>query len=156
MERFVKTTDHDLWFEEIFSPDEFVSPFGDDDYVLLLVNDRTDVPDPEQKNLSERLIATGCRYACSFGFECSSWDDPIDYAYIFSDRNLDPPNDRFVMTTGHEGETIEEVVHYLRWNTIFDDFIPTRFPVLFLGKDDALKVRTLAALTRVFPWDAAA
>ncbi len=109
MEHLVKTTGHDLWFEEIFSPDEFVSPFGDDDYVLLLVNDRTDVPDPEQKNLSERLIATGCRYPCSFGFECSSWDDPIDYPYIFSDRNLDPPNDRFVMTTGYEGETIEEV-----------------------------------------------
>ena len=91
-----------MWFGRINVPDEFVSPFGNREYVVLLVINRTDILYREQKALSEKLVNTGCRYAVCYGYECASWDDSIDYAYIFSDPNLSPPQERFVMTTWHE------------------------------------------------------
>lgn len=126
-----------------FNPEDFVSPFGAEEYVLLLVIKRTDILYREQKELSERFIASGCRYAVCFGFECSSWDDSIDYAFIFSDPNLNPPDERFVMTIWPEDESIEDVVEYLRFNTVFDDFVPRKFLLLFIGEDSTLARRAL-------------
>ena len=150
MEQIHKDPDLNLWLGEISIPDEFTSPFNSEEYVLLLIINRKDILYREQKDLSDRIVASGCRYAVCFGFECSSWDDSIDYAFIFSDPNLNPPDDRFVMTTWHENESIEDVVEYFRWNTVFDEFVPKRFLVLFVGDDVELKTKLLGALCRMF------
>ncbi len=45
----------------------------------------------------------------AWGIECSSWDDSVDYANIESFNCENIPDDKFVMTTWHENESIEEV-----------------------------------------------
>ncbi|MGH9949707.1 MAG: DUF7684 family protein [Pyrinomonadaceae bacterium] len=150
MERVLKDSDLELWFGEIFRPDDFFSPFKGAEYVVLLVVIRNDVTNDEQKNLSELLVATGCRCAVCFGYECSSWDDSIDYASILSDPNFEPPEERFIMTTWHDYETIEDVVEFFRLNTVFDDFVPERFLVLFFGHSAELESRTRRALDYSF------
>jgi hypothetical protein len=150
MQQLAKNSELELWFSKLTRPEAFVSPFINEEYVVLLVINRKDILYREQKELSEKLVNSGCRYAVCFGFECSSWDDSIDYAYIFSDPNLDPPKERFVMTTWHESEPIEEVVEYFRWNTVFEDFVPKRFLVLFVGENKELEEKTQKALESFF------
>jgi hypothetical protein len=58
--------------------------------------------------LSDWLVASGCIYAVAWGEECHAWDESIDQASL-AQHNYEPtPDDRFVMTTWHEDETIDE------------------------------------------------
>ena len=54
------------------------------------------------------------------------------------------------MTTWHENENIEDIVEYFRWNTVFDDFVPERFVVLFLGKDEEIELKIREKLAYFF------
>jgi hypothetical protein len=116
-------------------PHSFQSPFGGRDYVLLIVICDNSISEGEQEAISRKIIQTGCRYALCFGHGCSSWDDSIDMAYI--EAGGDPQ--RFVMTTWHDDEPIEDVVDFWWWNTNFDDFTPTEFLVFFLGSDSEIE-----------------
>lgn len=146
MQQILDNSDESVWFAVLQRPWLFETPFKDEEYVVLLVvNDDSITPD-EQEGLSQQFVATGCRYAVCFGHECSTWDDSIDYAYLETDPNFDPPEDRFVMTTWHENEPIEDVVEFFCSNTSFDDFVPKKFLILFLGEAIDLQNHTLKAL----------
>jgi hypothetical protein len=62
-----------------------------------------------QNRISGWLVESGCLYMMAWGEGCSSWDDSVDWASIddFPDGNV--PDARFVMTTWHEHEPLEEV-----------------------------------------------
>ncbi len=71
-----------------------------------------DVSADWQYKASKWLVASGCRYLMSWGRECGSWDDSVNWAAIElfpgrdqPDRSDDPD---FVMTTWHEGVPLEE------------------------------------------------
>lgn len=54
----------------------------------------------------------------AWGLDCSLWDDSIDFANI---DKFDPegiPDGQFVMTTWHDGETLEEVLFFARFNSL--------------------------------------
>lgn len=150
MERIRQAAESDLWFDTIGKPYEFVSPFNGEEYVVLLAVNTTNITDDEQVRLSDSIVTTGCRYAVCTGHECSSWDDSIDYSYIHSDPNCDPPREKFVMTTWHEDESIEDIVEYFRWNTVFDDFVPKNFLILFVGASQELFDRTMKTIPHFF------
>ena len=150
MEEIVNNAEVRVWFAGLERPYSLNSPFGNEDYVtLLVVNDTTITPN-EQAHTSDQLVGSSCRYAVCTGHQCSSWDDSIDMAFIESDPNFDPPDERFVMTTWHEDEPIEDLVEYLRWSTVFDDFVPKNFLVLFLGESPHLQKRALEAALHLF------
>jgi hypothetical protein len=119
------------------TPHHFVAPFNDGGYVLLLVISDPAVSPNAQRQLSSAIVRTGCRYALAFGVACSTWDDSIDLASI----EAHVPDDRFIMTTWHEKEPIEDVVDFWWWNTVFDDFVPERFGVFHIGSDSELERR---------------
>ena len=150
MIRVLQNSIGDVWFDVISRPYSFATPFEGSDYALLLVINDTNISEEEQSNLSDKLVATGCRYAVCTGHECSSWDDSIDYAFIFTDSNFNPPDEKFVMTTWHTDEEIEDVINFFRWGTNFDDFVPSKFLVLFVGESVTLKNRVLPALEQSF------
>src|SRR5882757_3375115 len=87
------------------APHHFVAPFSGTDYVLLLAIFDPAVPSNVQKEISLDVVRTSCRYALAFGAACSTWDDSIDLASL----EAEVPEDRFVMTTWHENEPIEDV-----------------------------------------------
>ncbi|MFZ1702214.1 MAG: hypothetical protein WBO10_12825 [Pyrinomonadaceae bacterium] len=150
MKKLLSSTEVNLWFDSTERPFKFESPFNNEEFAVLHVAADSNISSREQAWVSKRLVASRCRYAVCMGYESSTWDDSIDYAYIESDPNYEPPDDRFIMTTWHDGEPIEDVVNFFRWNTIFDDFVPKNFLVLFIGRAEEFETRTLDALKYSF------
>jgi hypothetical protein len=58
---------------------------------------------------SDWLVSAGCLYMMAWGAECSLWDDSVDWANIEQKSLGEIPEDRFVMTTWHEDEMLNEV-----------------------------------------------
>jgi hypothetical protein len=104
-------------------------PFSGEGYALLLYVAAPDVTSEEQAKISDEIIASGCRYAVCYGHRCSSWDDSIDQAAVEAGKE----EKGFVMTTWHEKDSPEDVVHYFWWNTMFEDFIAERMGVFVIG-----------------------
>jgi hypothetical protein len=65
-----------------------------------------------QNLVSKWLVESGCRYMMAWGKGCSSWDDSVDWANLEQFSYGDIPDDRFVMTTWHEHESLDEVFWY--------------------------------------------
>ena len=62
-----------------------------------------------QKEVSDWLVASGCLYMMAWGEDCSSWDDSVDYANLDAFDYGDIPDDRFVLTTWHERQALDDV-----------------------------------------------
>ena len=66
-------------------------------------------PVPWQTRVSNWLVESGCLYMMAWGKNSTSWDDSVDIANIEQFSFEDIPDDKFVMTTWHENETLKEV-----------------------------------------------
>lgn len=64
--------------------------------------------------VSDWLVRSGCLYLMAWGNNCSSWDDSVDEANIDQFFPAESPDDRFVMTTWHEGESLEDVFWFAK------------------------------------------
>jgi hypothetical protein len=51
--------------------------------------------------VAEWLVASGCRYAMTWGIDNETWHDDIDWAVISRFAPEDVPEDAFIMTTWH-------------------------------------------------------
>lgn len=58
--------------------------------------------------VSDWLVRSGCLYMMAWGADCSAWDDAVDLANL-EQFDYQVPDDRSVMTTWHEDETLQEV-----------------------------------------------
>jgi hypothetical protein len=61
-----------------------------------------------QKEVSNWLVKSGCRYMMTWGPNCISWDDSVDWADLEA-RDFADDDSRFVMTTWHEKDSLESV-----------------------------------------------
>jgi len=93
-------------------------------------------------------VAAGCRYAMGYGLNAGSWDTAVDVAFIHSDPNFHPPDDRFVMTTWHDDDTPEDVASWLIWNTSFDFFVPHNFLILNIGSAGRISAQVAEAAAK--------
>jgi hypothetical protein len=64
--------------------------------------------------VSDWIVHTGCLYMMAWGVDCSSWDDSVDCANLEQFDYGEIPDDRFVMTTWHEGEPLDDVFWYAK------------------------------------------
>lgn len=71
-----------------------------------------------QNEVSDWLVAGGCRYMMAWGPDCSTWDDSVDYAELEA-SNWEEVPDKFVMTTWHNDETLESVFWYSQFCASF-------------------------------------
>jgi hypothetical protein len=71
---------------------------------------------------------------CS-GFESSKWDDAVDLAFLNTSPEFAPPDERFVMTSWHDQESLREVAEFFVLNTSFDFFNPAAFVIVAVGDD---------------------
>lgn len=139
MEHLARSPTYELWLEILERPFLFRSPFLGDDFVVMLIANDTSITPDEQFALSLQIVEQGCRYAVCYGYECSTWDDSIGMAFLSTDPNYNPSDDRFVMTTWHKNEPLEDVVSWFRWLTSFADFTPKYFLVLLVGYSPAIE-----------------
>jgi len=69
-----------------------------------------------QSKVSAWLVRSGCLYIIAWGNECSSWDDSVDNANLEEFDYEEIPEEKFVMTTWHENESLKEVFWFAKNN----------------------------------------
>jgi len=72
-----------------------------------------------QDEVSRWLVRSGCLYMMAWGPNCTTWDDSVDWANMHEHPDYEIPDDKFVMTTWHDDESLEEVFWYAQFNGSF-------------------------------------
>ncbi|MEH0198483.1 hypothetical protein V7S57_13855 [Caulobacter sp. CCNWLY153] len=62
--------------------------------------------------VSTWLVDGGCLYAMTWGAGCEAWHDAIDDAFIATFPGDLPDDDQLIMTTWHDGETLDDVAWF--------------------------------------------
>jgi hypothetical protein len=83
-----------------------------------------------QRRVSEWLVRAGCLYMMAWGPDCSSWDDSVDIANLEEFNYGDIPEDRFVMTTWHTDEPLQDVFWFSK-NNAYHPTVPLESTLLF-------------------------
>ena len=69
-----------------------------------------------QTRVSNWLVKSGCLYMMAWGIDSSTWDNSVDIANLQEFDYEDIPEDKFVMTTWHEEESLREVFWFSKNN----------------------------------------
>ena len=118
-------------------PDDAVSlssPF-DDNYALLLVIASPLVSVVQRNRILSDIVSSRCQYALTYGHDCEVWHDAIDWMGVGDGAGTE----RFLMTTWHDDEPIEDVVDFLWSNTSYREFVSGKLAIVLLGRDDKLE-----------------
>lgn len=86
---------------------------------LLLIE--REVSNDYRNAVSAALVKAGCLYSLAWGFDCSVWDDAVDWAFLEHYEYDKYPEDKFVMTTWHDDESLEEIVNFAKHCTEYSD-----------------------------------
>ena len=146
----MKTEEYDLWLNHLDRPFSFSTPFEGQEFALLLVVADPAITDDDREAICKEIIRLGCRYAVCTGDECSRWHDFIDMAYVESDPEFSPPEERFVMTTWHEDEPLEDVVEFFRVCTTSGYFMPQHYLVSLIGDETEMTEKISPSLRKWF------
>jgi hypothetical protein len=60
------------------------------------------------------LVDSGCLYMCAWGRDCSIWDDVVDWVNLEEFDFGDIPDERFVMTTWHQRESLGDAMFFVK------------------------------------------
>ncbi len=85
----------------------------------------------------------------AWGIDATNWDTSVDYAFIASDPNYDPPDERFLMTTWHDNESISELVWFACNGTNFGLHEFRDYMFILIGEDTAIESELLTSLRDV-------
>lgn len=75
---------------------------------------QADVSPGWRSNVSGWMLREGCLYMMAWGSECSRWDDAVDDENLSRFDYGDIPEDKFVMTTWHEDQSLSEVFWFAK------------------------------------------
>jgi len=145
VELLVRRGESEYWTDHLHTPADFRGPFGGAPYVCLVWATRPATLD-ERAALARALVTSNCGYAVCAGMESEAWHDMVDETREEADR--------FLMTTWHDNEPLEDVVNFFVWNTDYEENVFTRFLIVVVGPDDGIGgqltdvVRGLAPDTR--------
>jgi hypothetical protein len=124
---------------QLLSPYNFPAPFDWGEFAAWILSADPALEPAAQFNIATALIDAGCRFAVSSGYNASSWDDAVDYAYILRHPGPDVDPTNFVMTSWHDDESLDEVAEFFVRNTSFETFSPKLFVVVGVGVDAPLQ-----------------
>jgi hypothetical protein len=98
----------------------------------------------ERIAFGRRLVAAGCRYTVSGGDDCGRWHDDMDVGFVeLPEAEWDA---RFLMSSWHTGETLEQVIWYAFACTGSEELTFRRWLVVLRGGDEALRQRVERAV----------
>jgi hypothetical protein len=91
-----------------------------------------------QRRASRWIIDIGCMYMLTWGVDCTTWDDSVDYAHLEKyDYDYEQiPKDDFVITTWHPDQPLAEAFFFAKENAAHPDFELNRTIILDISKDD--------------------
>lgn len=87
------------------------------------------VPADWQAQVSDWLVQSGCLYMMAWGADCSSWDDAVDLANMKAFDFGDIPEGKFVSTTWHADESLEQALWFAK-HCAFDPVLELEHTVL--------------------------
>ena len=135
MNLIVEHPPRSYWLQVLAETADFEPPFGGMPYPCLIWETRGGRSADDRLDLSRRLVASGIRYAVCGGVECEAWHHAVDEAYIELGLEGKDADDKFVMTSLHPDDPVDEVAFFFVGNTNFHDHDFTQFLVLQLGSD---------------------
>lgn len=124
-----------VFVSSLVRPYRFRTPVPGREFAAwILSHDQTRTPE-ERDEIASDLVASGCRYAVCSGFESSKWDDAVDLAFLDTSADFNPSDEKFVMTSWHDQESLRDVAEFFVSNTSFDFFEPEAFIIVAIGDD---------------------
>ena len=104
---------------------------------IVIIEENTSVE--WQAAASLWLVQQGCRYMMAWGIKCSTWDDSVDYAnlQIFGTEQLQ--DDKLVMTTWHENETLKDVFIFSRNSALHPTLELNEILIIHISQNDKKK-----------------
>ena len=60
------------------------------------------------------MCESGCLYLCAWGVECEQWHDSADWAHLDQSDYKEVPEEKLVVTTWHENESLEDFFFFVR------------------------------------------
>lgn len=96
-------------------PDETPPHLDDSSPFRVVVVVESDVTPEWQRQISDWLVRSGCRYMVAWGRKCSEWDDSVDEANLALFDFGEIPEDDFVMTAWHADVPLEEAFWFSQW-----------------------------------------
>ena len=146
MRLIAQQEDRRFWFLRLEPPYKTpVTGFGLP-FVAIVVSCDASITLEQQANISAQLVEVDCRYMLAWGSNASSWDDSVDIAFINTDPNFNPPDDRHVMTTWHNDETLDDVVWFALMNTNFDSHEFHDYLALMIGANPDIETESPASI----------
>ena len=136
---------HEFYVLIVEEPEDFTLFFKRTPYPCLIWAGRS-TSAAFKADLVRRLIQSNCRYVVCAGTECQAWETAADEAFVNSDADFNPPDERHVMTTAHEGESPDEVAFFFVNLTNFDDHDFRRYAVMFIGADESTRREVMARI----------
>ena len=73
---------------------------------------------------------------CAWGVNCESWDTSVDEANLEEFDYGDIPDYRFVMTTWHSDESLEDFFFFVKHSALHPSVDIERTAIIYLGSDD--------------------
>ena len=93
----------------------------DSHYQLFLAMDGHNEIVGDLGNIPKQLIEEGLAYLCSWGPDCSRVHDIFDEASV--QIEIETGNDRLIMTTWHEDDTLDEALWFLVYCAVPDEIL---------------------------------
>ena len=81
--------------------------------IIVVVQDA--VTEEWQNKVSDWIVNSGCLCMMAWGDRCSTWDDSVDWANLSQHDFGEVPDDKFVMTSWHEDEPLEEAFWFSKF-----------------------------------------
>jgi len=86
---------------------------------------------PEWRDeVSRWLVRSGCLFMMAWGVDCVDFHDSVDRASINEFDGEEIPDDKFVLTTWHDDEPLEEVLWFAQHAAHHDAFDQKRLLIL--------------------------
>lgn len=77
---------------------------------ILIIDEET--PEEWQASVGAWLVRSGCLYLMAWGKQCDAWEEAVDAANLKEHGFGEIPEERFVMTTSHKKEALQDVFWY--------------------------------------------
>jgi hypothetical protein len=124
-------------------------PFAEQPYVCMLWDAGIGATIEERRIVVEALIDSRCRYVVCGGDDCEVWEEAADWAYVAREFDEAEERDRFIMTTSHTGESLEEVVNFAVQFARYDDIDFENLLFIALGGDEATVRRLVESVRKL-------
>lgn len=118
--------------------DPVSEPLQIGEFACLVIINNPSISPNDQTRISKWIVESQARYAVCVGYECSTWDDSIDFALLEKFQYGKVPDEHFVMTSWHENESIDDILSFFILNTSFDYFNPEKYVIIQIGDGELL------------------